>query len=98
MHLAGFRIRYLPDVEIVHHGGASVKTFDRADRQVYGDRYRYFTKWFGVRGAIAIRSALWSRVAYEAIVEIAHGDLRFAAAKLKRGMRLNGALALARHS
>jgi hypothetical protein len=88
----GFRIRFLAGVEILHHGGASVATYERADSQVYGDRYRYFRKWYGWRGGLAVRTALWSRVAYETIVELAHGDLRFAARKIRRGLKLNRAL------
>lgn len=88
----GYNIRFLAGVEIIHHGGASVGTFDRADTQVYGDRFRYFRKWYGWRGGLAVRTALWSRVGYEALVELAHGDFRFAARKLQRGLRLNRAL------
>jgi len=89
---AGFVLRYFPQVEILHHGGASVGTFTLADAQVYGDRYRYYRKWFGWKGALAVRTALWSRVWYETLTELAHGDLRFAARKLQRGIRLNRAL------
>lgn len=92
MAKAGYPIWYLPQVEIRHHGGASVKTFDRAEAQVFGDRYRYYRKWFGWRGALAIRTALWSRVGYEAFVEFAHLNWRFAWRKVQRGLRLNRAL------
>jgi len=92
MHRAGFRIRFLADVEILHHGGASVATFDRADTQVYGDRFRYYRKWFGWRGGVTLRVALWSRVWVETLIELAHGDFKYAARKLRRGIRLNRAL------
>jgi GT2 family glycosyltransferase len=92
MHRAGHRTRFLADLEILHHGGASVATFERADSQVYGDRFRYYRKWFGWRGALAVRTALWSRVWYETLVELAHGDFRFAMRKVRRGLQLNSAL------
>lgn len=92
---AGCRLRFLPQIEIQHFGGASVQTFDRAEAQVYGDRYRYFRKWFGWRGGLAVRCALWSRALYEACVEVAHLNVSFACRKLARGMRLNRALRMA---
>ncbi len=91
MKQAGFPIWFTAETEILHHGGASVGTFDRAEAQVYGDRYRYFRKWFGWRGAMAVPGALWSRIVYESLVELAHGDIRFALKKIKRGLRLNRA-------
>ena len=69
MSRAGFPIRYVPEVEILHHGGASVGTTPLSEGRVYGDRYRYYRKWFGWRGALAIRSALWSRVGIEMLSE-----------------------------
>lgn len=96
MSREGYPIRYLPEVEILHHGSASVQTFEKAEAQIFGDRYRYFRKWYGWRGSLAVRSALWSRVGYEALVELAHGDFRFAARKLERGLRLNRAMGGAR--
>jgi N-acetylglucosaminyl-diphospho-decaprenol L-rhamnosyltransferase len=96
MSRAGYPIRFVPEVEILHHGSASVQTFDKAEAQIFGDRYRYFRKWYGWRGALAVRCALWSRVGYEALVELAHGDFRFAAHKLRRGFRLSRAMGGAR--
>jgi GT2 family glycosyltransferase len=92
MSREGYPIRFLADVEILHHGSASVQTFDRAEAQIFGDRYRYFRKWYGWRGAFAVRFALWSRVWYEALVELAHGDLKFAARKFRRGLSLSRAM------
>ena len=92
MYRAGYQIRFLADVEIVHHGGASVGTFEKADEAVYGDRYRYCSKWFGWRGRQAVRTALWSRVGYEMLVELAHGDIPFAMRKVRRGLKLDRAL------
>lgn len=91
MHRAGYPIRFLPEIEIVHHGSASVSTFERAEAQVYGDRYRYYRKWFGWRGALAVRCAMWSTVAYEALGELIDGQWRSAARKLRRGATLNRA-------
>jgi GT2 family glycosyltransferase len=91
MHRAGFPIRFLPEIEIIHHGSASVSTFERAEAQVYGDRYRYYRKWFGWRGALAVRCAMWSTVAYEALGELVDGQWRSAARKLRKGAKLNRA-------
>ncbi len=92
----GYPIRFIPDVEIHHHGGASVKTFDRAEAQVLGDRYRYYRKWYGWRGGAAVRLALWSRIGYEALVEFAHLNWRFAWSKVRRGLRMNQAFTMTR--
>jgi len=89
MHRAGFSILFVEDVEIIHHGGASVRTFERVDAQVFGDRSRYFRKWYGWKGKCAVSLSLWSRIGYEALVELCHGQLRFAARKIARGMKLH---------
>lgn len=93
MTRAGFPIRFVADIEILHVGGASVGTSDQSDARVYTDRYRYFRKWYGWRGGVAVRLALWSRFAYEALAELTHGHFRFAARKIARALRLNRALA-----
>lgn len=91
MHRAGYPIRFLPEIEIIHHGSASIATFDRAEAQVYGDRFRYYRKWFGWRGALAVRCAMWSNVAYEALGELVDGQWRSATKKLRRGAKLDRA-------
>lgn len=96
MHRAGFPIRFVPEIEILHYGGASVRTFDRAEAQVYGDRYRYFQKWYGWRGCLAVRVALWSRIGFEALNELVHLQGRAAARKMQRGLRLSRAFVAAR--
>lgn len=88
MHREGYPILFVSDVEIIHHGGASVRTFDRVDAQVFGDRSRYFRKWYGWKGSSAVSLSLWSRIGYEALVELCHGQVRFAARKIARGMKL----------
>jgi hypothetical protein len=89
MRRAGFRIRFTAAAEVAHHGGASVRTFEQAEQQVYGDRYRYYRKWFGRRGALSVRAALWSRVACEALAALATGHVRSAARNVRRGLRLS---------
>ncbi len=92
LHQADFPLRFVAEIEILHHGNASVQTFEKAEAQVYGDRYRYFRKWYGWRGGLTIRWVIWSRITYEALSEVAHGQFRFAWRKVRRGLRINRAL------
>ena len=92
MHRAGFPIWFLSSLTILHHGGASVATSPEGEAPVYGDRYRYCRKWFGWRGGVAVRWALWSSTVYDALAGLLRGRVRQAAGKLARGVRLNRAL------
>lgn len=92
MAQCGFRIRFVPEVSITHHGSASVQTFSQAEARIYADRRRYFSKWFGWSGGLAVRSAIWSRVGYETLAELAHGDVRYAWRKVRQGLRITRAM------
>lgn len=92
MELAGFRTQFVPEFEIRHYGNASVATVATLHSQVYGDRYRYYRKWFGWRGAVVVRLALWSRVAHEALTELLHGDPGSATRKIRRGLQVHRAM------
>lgn len=88
----GYRIWFTPEIEIIHHGGASVGTFGALEAQLWGDRYRYYRKWFGWRGAFSTHAALWSRLGYEALWELAHGDVRRAMLKFQRAAGIRKAM------
>jgi GT2 family glycosyltransferase len=47
---SGYRIRYLAEAVVVHHGGKSVARETSYRTQWYIGRYRYYRKWHGVVG------------------------------------------------
>jgi GT2 family glycosyltransferase len=56
---AGYSIAYTPDVTIIHLGGQSVKRFPaRFEIEKCRNRYRYFYKHYGKRGARRCRQVL----------------------------------------
>jgi len=72
---AGFPIVYTPDVTITHLVGQSVKSFRIAfELDKFRNRYRYFYKHFGRKGARRCRHAtlawLWIRMAGYALVRL----------------------------
>jgi N-acetylglucosaminyl-diphospho-decaprenol L-rhamnosyltransferase len=79
MRMAGWKIIYLPECAVVHHGSASVLTAPWKERQVWRDRYRYCRKWYGVAGTAGVRFAILSRLALKAGAQLIRG--RFAKMK-----------------
>lgn len=62
---AGYRILYTPDASVTHLGGQSVSRFRiRFELEKCRNRYRYFYKYYGKRGARQCRHVLlvWLRV------------------------------------
>jgi len=62
VHQAGYSILFTPEASITHLGGQSVKRFPiRFELEKYRNRYRYFYKHFGTRGAKQCRrvALLW---------------------------------------
>jgi hypothetical protein len=47
---SGYRIRYLADAMVIHHGGKSVAKETSYRTQWYIARYRYYKKWHGAVG------------------------------------------------
>lgn len=67
---AGWKLMYVPEPHVLHHGSASVETARWKERQLWQDRYRYFRKWYGVAGAIGVRSACISRGIWRALAQV----------------------------
>jgi GT2 family glycosyltransferase len=65
IHRKGLRIRFLADVEIRHHEGASTKNFIGRIRHWGRDRIRYYKKWKGLLGAWFVRRMLGLRATIE---------------------------------
>jgi hypothetical protein len=56
----GWKVVYLPDVEIVHAQGASTsQRASESEAQLYLARVRFFATHYGVRRALVLRGALW---------------------------------------
>jgi GT2 family glycosyltransferase len=86
---AGYKIRFLGDVEILHHGGASLMTLDWSEARSYRDRYRYYRKWFGFGGVMAFVGSVWSRTFYETVSALLRGRVGAAVGHVKRWAVLN---------
>lgn len=61
LRAAGWKLVYLPAPKVLHHGSASVETAPWKERQLWQDRYRFFTRWYGSRGALGVRFACLHR-------------------------------------
>ncbi len=71
IHQAGWRILYTPDAVITHLGGQSIGRFPvRFELEKYRNRYRYFHKHFGRRGAIQCR---WVTLLHLRLRQIGYG-------------------------
>lgn len=73
---AGWKIVYLPDPKVIHHGSASVQSTPWAERQLWRDRYRYCSKWYGGLGRMGVRFALCTHAAVEGLRHISKGRFR----------------------
>ena len=58
---AGWKLMYVAEARVLHHGSASVETAGWKERQLWRDRYRYFRKWYGLRGTSGVRFACFTR-------------------------------------
>lgn len=58
---AGWKLVYLPEPRVLHHGSASVETAPWKERQLWQDRYRFFRKWYGLAGSLGVRFACLDR-------------------------------------
>ncbi len=65
IHQKGLKIRFLADVEIRHHEGASTRNFVGRIRHWGRDRIRYYRKWKGPMGAWWVRRMLGLRAMIE---------------------------------
>jgi len=67
---AGWKLMYLPEPHVLHHGSASVETALWKERQLWQDRYRYFRKWYGLAGTLGVRSACISRGLWRSLAQV----------------------------
>ncbi len=73
LRLAGWKLGYVPEPRVIHHGSASVDTAPWKERQLWRDRYRFFTKWYGIAGALGVRSACFSRAVARTLSHLVTG-------------------------
>lgn len=73
---AGWKLVYVPEPHVIHHGSASVETAPWKERQLWRDRYRYFHKWYGLRGTLGVRCACISRGVFRVLAQLARGRFR----------------------
>jgi GT2 family glycosyltransferase len=85
---AGWRLVYLPQPRVVHLGSASVETAPWKERQLWRDRYRFFRKWYGARGALGVRLACLHRAATRAVAQLAQGRVGRALPLWREGLAL----------
>lgn len=71
----GWKLVYLADTRVIHHGSASVETAPWKERQLWRDRYRYFHKWYGWRGTLGTRLACISRGLTRILAQLPKGRL-----------------------
>ena len=62
----GRRIRYLAEAEVVHHGGASTRRFDKMVVMWHRNRLAYYRRHYGVVGAWLVRQVVRLRARIEA--------------------------------
>ncbi|MBI3819637.1 MAG: glycosyltransferase family 2 protein [Planctomycetes bacterium] len=56
MRAAGFRIRYLADANIIHHGGASTSLYPAFAAELFRNKIAYYRKRYGSLGESLMRS------------------------------------------
>lgn len=70
---AGWKLVYLPEPRVLHHGSASVETAPWKERQLWRDRYRYFSKWYGAAGRLGVRAACMDRGIWRVLAQLVKG-------------------------
>lgn len=92
LRAAGWRLLYLPEPRVIHHGSASVNTAPWKERQLWLDRWRYYRKWYGRRGTLGVRYACLSRLAARLAAQLVKGRPGQLPALWREGMALYRAL------
>ncbi|MFH1998637.1 MAG: glycosyltransferase family 2 protein [Planctomycetota bacterium] len=54
----GFKIRYIAEAKVLHHGGASTSKYHEFGLELHRNRVRYFRKYFGLAGAAITKFAV----------------------------------------
>lgn len=70
---AGWKLVYLPEPRVLHHGSASVETAPWKERQLWRDRYRFFSKWYGAAGRLGVRAACLDRGIWRVLAQLVKG-------------------------
>jgi GT2 family glycosyltransferase len=70
---AGWKLVYLPEPRVLHHGSASVETAPWKERQLWRDRYRFFSKWYGPAGRLGVRAACLDRGLWRILAQLLKG-------------------------
>ncbi|HTE18628.1 MAG TPA: glycosyltransferase family 2 protein [Armatimonadota bacterium] len=71
----GWKLVYLPHPPVLHHGSASVETAPWKERQLWRDRYRYFAKWYGLRGTAGVRFSCLHRGLTRLLAQVVTGRM-----------------------
>jgi GT2 family glycosyltransferase len=64
---AGYKIRFLAEARVLHHGGASTSKYGDFSLEWHRNRVRYYRKHFGLRGTVATKFAAVLKACEEAI-------------------------------
>ena len=64
---AGYKIRFLTEAQVVHHGGGSTRKYADFSLEWHRNRVRYFRKHFGLAGTWATRFAALIKAGEEVI-------------------------------
>jgi GT2 family glycosyltransferase len=70
---AGWRLVYLAETRVIHHGSASVETAPWKERQLWRDRYRFFRRWYGSAGTAGVRFACLHRMLTRVLAQLPKG-------------------------
>lgn len=89
---AGWKLVYLPEPRVLHHGSASVETASWKERQLWRDRYRYFSKWYGAVGRLGVRLACLDRGAWRVLAQLVKGRPKQIPALVELSRRLYASL------
>jgi len=89
---AGWKLVYLPEPRVLHHGSASVETASWKERQLWRDRYRFFGKWYGAAGRLGVRAACLDRGIWRMLAQVVKGRPRQIPALVALSRRLYAAL------
>ncbi|MFN3649559.1 MAG: glycosyltransferase family 2 protein [Armatimonadota bacterium] len=92
LRTAGWKLVYLPQPRVLHHGSASVETAPWKERQLWRDRYRFFRRWYGTRGTLGVRFACLHRSVTRTLAQLVQGRPGNIAPMWRHGLDLYRAL------
>ena len=80
---AGYKIRFLAEARVLHHGGASTSKYGDFSLEWHRNRVRYYRKHFGVRGTVATKFAAVLK-AFEEVIRFKKAGRGFRSPETKR--------------